>query len=620
MTRSQRRTLRSLIRGLARRLLRRRTSRSPSAPIPVPIVTRFVVLGLPRSGSTLLVDELNRRWPQIRSEREVFNRANRNATLSFDEITHNTFFLERSASIVGCKIFVNQISEQQLGSLLQLEGMKVIILRRRNLLSRHVSEEIAKRTARWMEQPSRRKDDPLSVEERQITINCRSFHTKMREALQWYRDCERMSEGLPKMDVWYEDLAADLDTELRRLATFLGAGEPAHESPPLLTKQNPEPLSVLITNFDEVREYLQTAGCSEFLTMDEAEPQDRTSASSPAVADELSSTWLPCWPSDPQKILLRALFGPEELFPDRWNSWLSSTKVWTRFDRISGLYPTIHHQLRRRDDSTGLVPAIKDQSLGDTTDAPTVHDFRKESMLSIGLKLRLIDALRELVDHLAPRDLDLILLGSTALAIRTQEHDDEGFRTLPMSSIDLTTRPEQFESVTDALHRLGWITTSSNATTGAMEPTAPVIIVHRNGLQLRLHRAMLRAITTEELERDLRTGLTPAPVEGGNTTMPAPAELLLTIVIDGLLTRPPQSIDWILAAHRLIADTGDDLDWNRLATLAVTHRLQAPIHAALTLLDNLTDDLLTPTAIAVIETIIVAEQQQSDLQQLMSRP
>jgi hypothetical protein len=105
---------------------------------------------------------------------------------------------------------------------------------------------------------------------------------------------------------------------------------------------------------------------------------------------------------------------------------------------------------------------------------------------------------------------------------------------------------------------------------------------------------MMRATTAdagvdEELERDLRAGLVPVPSLSSTTTMPAPAELLLTIIIDGLFAGPAGSINWILDAHRLIADTGDDLDWERFVELTSTHRLEAPVRAAIALLEDLTD-------------------------------
>ena len=536
---------------------------------PTAITTRFIVLSEERSGSTLLVEELHRRWPEIRSKGECFSELIRSESDDFESVARRTFLDDSGEEIVGCKIFSGHVSEPQLRALLQLEGMRVIILRRRNQLRSYVSFKIAKKTKEWHWNQFRLRDQPLTAEKRSITIDKRELFKGIiisNNRFQWF---ERATVGIPRIDVWYEDLSAHLDDELRRVATFLGAGAPAHENSPRLKRQNPEPLRDLVTNFDEVSEFLEDIGLAEFLI-----EEDLVVESTEVPAEDhrdVHGIDQNRWPGESQLHLLRALIGPEDSFEANWVASLATEPLWASSPGVAGMYPLVHHRIR-------MAPHL----------AMNLHDFRVESVRNTARVLGTLDALRGITGRCAEADLTVTLLGTTALLVMTSDRDSIGLRTLPVSGLDLTTRSEQIDHLRATLHDLGWATSVNNS-----RLTSPEIL-ERDGLELRLHRAMMRAATAdagvdEELERDLRAGLVPAPSLSSTTTMPAPAELLLTIIIDGLFAGPAGSINWILDAHRLIADTGDNLDWERFVELTSTHRLEAPARAAIALLEDLTD-------------------------------
>ena len=229
------------------------------------VTTRFILLGEARSGTSLLLDELNRRWTEIRAKGEIFSHTERGSASSFEDVARTAFSDEHGATIVGFKLFSNHVTEQQISALLQAEGMRVIILRRRNPLRRYVSVEIARKTGRWSQGRPADPDTPIPVEDRRISIDVGHLKTTLRLSEDRFRGFDQLTFGVPKIGVWYEDLVADLDGELRRIASFLGAGEPAHQSPPRLEQQNPEPLEDLIANYDKVSRLLRRIGKSEYL-------------------------------------------------------------------------------------------------------------------------------------------------------------------------------------------------------------------------------------------------------------------------------------------------------------------------------------------------------------------
>jgi hypothetical protein len=139
---------------------------------------------------------------------------------------------------------------------------------------------------------------------------------------------------------------------------------------------------------------------------------------------------------------------------------------------------------------------------------------------------------------------------------------------------------------------LGW--TTATKVVSSSDPASAIVIFQRDELELRVHRNMLRATVTDEgptteLEQDLRASTVPAPTFGATTSMPANAELLLSLIIDGRFANPAGSVGWILDVNQLIIDVGNDLDWNRVNQLTEAHQLRDPVQAALTLLEDLTD-------------------------------
>jgi hypothetical protein len=153
-----------------------------------------------------------------------------------------------------------------------------------------------------------------------------------------------------------------------------------------------------------------------------------------------------------------------------------------------------------------------------------------------------------------------------------------------------------------------------------------MVTMHREGLEIRLHRTMLRAVFSDDsingdgLEVSLRSGLIPAPQLEELATIPAPTELLFALIIDGLLARPARSISWILDAHHVLTEARQAIDWNRLAALTSETQLAAPMSAALHLLSELGEDLIPPTVLGMIDDIPVSDRQRTAFEEMMRTP
>ena len=544
------------------------------------ITTRFIVFAEGRTGSTLLVSELDRRWPEIRAKWEVYHEGPRKAE-AFAEITRSTFFEATGETIVGCKIFPGQLSEEEWRTVLAIEGLHVIVLRRRDLLRRFISECIAKRTRLWR-QPSGTPESALPLEERRIVLEPDALLAATSSSLATFRFFDQITADLPRIDVWYEDLADDLDGELCRVASFLGAGGPTFEATPVLSKQNPESLQDLIVNLDEISAFLDEAGLSEFLHEGQVRQQD---------ADE--PTRVSSWPTSEQQLLLRAILAEDAAFDEHWRAWLTCTPVWSCADRLRGLHAVVQPRLQ-----SSVAPAAR------------LHDFRRESVASIAMGIRLLESTREIAGAASEAGIEIVLLGSTALATMAGGNHSTRSRALPLTGIDLATDPHHRDRLFSMLRSRGWVVTDQGTSS---------ITLHLDDLELRVHSTIVRSTTETTIETDLRTGLVPDPSISETTMIPAPAELLFTTIIDGLLTRPAGSMTWILDAHHLIT-TADDLDWNRIVELCVTHHCGAPVVAALQLLDTLSDDQRRPELHRTLGMIPVTDRQRADFDEAMCLP
>lgn len=130
-----------------------------------------------------------------------------------------------------------------------LPGMKVIHLRRRNLLRTIVSREIARQTSQWADVG--RSESRESRDKRQVSFTASDLEERFRRIRRWERECPAEFGACPVLDVCFEELAADQDGQMRRVFDFLGL-EGGWAVKTSFRRQNPEPVRALVANFDEL--------------------------------------------------------------------------------------------------------------------------------------------------------------------------------------------------------------------------------------------------------------------------------------------------------------------------------------------------------------------------------
>jgi len=228
--------------------------------------TNFIILGQQRTGSNLLRYELDRRCPVVSVRGEEFHPALRGDGDTVRDIAGRVFQRTDRELVVGCKIFYDHVTAPEFRELLSLDRMKVVHLRRRNWLRRFVSAEIAARRDWWIH------DEQLGlpdVRDRAVVVELDRLFLDFRFTAAQQTMAEHLLSSSEVFDISYEELSEQLDTTLENVARFLGAPFPMPAGEPKLQRQNPEPLRLLVRNYDEVRQALMGTMWQRFLDPEE---------------------------------------------------------------------------------------------------------------------------------------------------------------------------------------------------------------------------------------------------------------------------------------------------------------------------------------------------------------
>ena len=231
---------------------------------------KFIILGRSRVGSNLLISYLNSH-PSVYAHGELFGNTTPSGLVEFrwnkpEEYLYKYGYRNYSSRIkaVGFKIFyyhpVKGEPKKIWDILKNIDGLKVIHLKRRNILSTHVSKEIAGKTDKWTTT-----GNTVPVNERTICLSPEDCLKAFEETRQWenhFNDFFNNNNGGRNYDVYYEDLITNTDDELKKILHFLNQDE--YELKTSLKKQNPEPLNKLISNYDELKNHFQGTQWSRF--------------------------------------------------------------------------------------------------------------------------------------------------------------------------------------------------------------------------------------------------------------------------------------------------------------------------------------------------------------------
>ena len=209
----------------------------------------FIILTRSRSGSNMLVSFLNSH-PNIRADGEVFSKLNgrRHEAIFAKAFSKQPKYIKAK----GFKVFyyhpLDDDSDVLWEYLTSLDGLRVIHLRRRNILRTLISRKIAGIHDVWRV-PSTEKHK--TVKKTSVTFTPAELEEGFRETRKWEEEGDTMFAKNRMVSVCYEDLVDDPERQFHGITDLLGV----HHIKPTtnLIKQNPESLRDLVANYDELK-------------------------------------------------------------------------------------------------------------------------------------------------------------------------------------------------------------------------------------------------------------------------------------------------------------------------------------------------------------------------------
>lgn len=228
---------------------------------------RFILLGRSRTGSNFLRGLLtaNRsvtlygevfkspesiEWgtPGLPDSGKALSRYRSDPARFLEEYVYRP--MPRDTRAVGFKLFYYHARSGPLAAvwehLRDAQEVRVIHIKRANILRTHLSRARAERSRRWVNLDGQREDEAA------IRLDPDACRDDFERTRRWEEECGAFFAGHPLIDVLYERLAENVSEEGRRIQQFLGL--PAEAVSPQTHKQTRVSLATAIENYAELRD------------------------------------------------------------------------------------------------------------------------------------------------------------------------------------------------------------------------------------------------------------------------------------------------------------------------------------------------------------------------------
>lgn len=256
-------------------------------------VKPFVLISFLRSGTHLIRTALESH-PNIACQTEVFNSDNPHLPYPLslkteevltkwafkvpDENTTHAGFVLQAYHPNGLKAFPGIRQNPDWNNvwdiLASMPDLKVIHLRRSNLLKRHLSHRKARHTGQWhnwkserlsnvsfLETPTAQQiDRPANAHA--LTLDADNLAVDFADVSAWHDFAERKLGHLPSLKLTYEDLCSDFEAQCQKAQAFLGVQQQPLTS--AVNKLETDKLSSSIANYQQLKDAFAHTQWAEF--------------------------------------------------------------------------------------------------------------------------------------------------------------------------------------------------------------------------------------------------------------------------------------------------------------------------------------------------------------------
>jgi LPS sulfotransferase NodH len=218
---------------------------------------KFIVLGRSRVGSNLLISYLNSH-PNIFALGEMFGNNHSEKVIIYrrenplEYLTDNCYRkYPEKIKAVGFKIFyyhpVKDESRTIWQKLKEDKELKILHVKRENILRTHLSWAIAGKTDKW----TITGNNNIPVNNKSIELSAEDCVISFEKTRKWETEFDEYFKDHQILQVNYENLTSNTQDELENVQQLFNL--PLHKLHTALKRQNPEPLKNLISNYSDLK-------------------------------------------------------------------------------------------------------------------------------------------------------------------------------------------------------------------------------------------------------------------------------------------------------------------------------------------------------------------------------
>lgn len=253
-------------------------------------MTKFVILALPRTGSTMLSKSLNKH-SEILCDEEIFHFSFRknssrnqfkffkiklfskkinyvlNYPFTFFKIKNflNTFYTNRRKENYlarGFKLMYYQtLYTPGLLTFLKENNVKVILLLRENIFKNAISDMRARQTGIYHKHQKTSGEKASKVQRFKVSIS--TLKKTMARIQHQKKQMEKILNDFDHLRLSYEKLTEQWNDSIKKVESFLNVADEPLEA--VTSKLSTENLKEVISNYDDVEDWLELHGYAEFL-------------------------------------------------------------------------------------------------------------------------------------------------------------------------------------------------------------------------------------------------------------------------------------------------------------------------------------------------------------------
>jgi hypothetical protein len=316
-----------------------------------------------------------------------------------------------------------------------------------------------------------------------------------------------------------------------------------------------------------------------------------------------------CWPTKEQQLLLQASLLQGNVAIDAWHKWKSIVDLNNIDPGSYRLFPLSFFNLR--------FNGIED---------PLMNIFQWVYRLTRGKNEILLKNISELLKHFHKEGIQIMLLKGTSLTLLY--YKDCGLR--PMIDFDMLVRTEEASDAIRLLTKLGWRSTMTplkgfikigvltklgwTPKERRLEDFSKEYISVRHAhdfinpdkFTIDLHWHLLHGYNDVNADFDFWHAAVRTTVNEVPTLVLNPTDLLLHVCGHGVKWNYVPPIRWIADAITILNNTADEINWDRMISLAERHRLILPIKEALNYLRSVFQTPVPETVLKELRTFSIS--------------